>query len=199
MSHRPGVLRCVLVICLLLLIAATVVGCSSASSGTDETTAGSSTTLAVSPSSSDSSTTSPPVTLNQFDKELADTANVENKLAQYLSAQEMADNDPRLAIIYGLRARVQALSCRKALDSKDTTVADSAMLDVYSTINLGRKVATGSVATTLEAAYATIKTLGHPSDAPEKATQLLDTFINQLKPLIDDAKAITAATTSTAS
>ncbi len=199
MIHRPGGMRYLLTLFLILLLAAAIAGCSSAVSGTNQTTTDSSTTVPTTSSTSGSSTTSPPVTLSQFDKDLADTANVENKLAQYLVAHGATDNDPRLAVIYGLRARVQALSCRKALDSGDTTSADSAMRDVYSTLNLGRNIADGSVATTLEAAYATIKTLGSPSDAPDTAKQLLDTFIGQLKPLMDVANAIDSGSTTTAS
>ena len=191
MSHRPPVMRYVLALSLVLLVAATMAGCSSGGSGE--------TTVSVTSSTSESSRTSPPMTLGQFDKALADTANVENKLAQYLTDQGITDNDPRLAIIYGLRARVQAYSCLKSLSSGDTASADSAMKDIYSTINLGRNMAKDSVKTTLESAYSTIATLGSPSGAPDQAKQLLDTFISQLKPLIDDANAITATTTPTAS
>jgi hypothetical protein len=198
MSHRPGAKRYVLVFCLMLLLVATVAGCSSGASGPDETTAGSGTTISASPSTGGSSTTSPPVTLGQFDKQLADNAKVVNGLIQYLG-ESVADSDPRLGVLYGLRARTQALSCRKALDSGDTAVADGAMKEIYFTLNLGRKVATGSVATTLEGAYTTVKTLGNPSDAPDTAKQLLDTFIGQLQPLLDEAKTIVAGSTPSTS
>ena len=59
------------------------------------------------------------------------------------------------------------------------------MRDVYSTINRGQKIAAGSVATTLESAYATIQTFGNPSDSPDQAKGSLDTFIEQLRPLLD--------------
>ena len=195
MSPRTGVTRYVMALCLTLQVPTTIVGCSSGGSGTDQTTAGLGTAVSTSPSTSNSSTTTP-VTLNQFDNVLADTANVESKLAQYLTSQAIPETDPRVALIYGLRARIQALSCRKALDLGDTTSADSAMKDVYSMINLGRGLAKDSVAATLESAYTTIKTLGNPSGAPDQAKQLLGTFISQLKPLMDDANAITAATTT---
>ena len=198
MSQRLGVMRYVLAVCLVLLVATSVAGCSSGGSGTDQTTDGLGAPVSASSSTSDSSTTTP-VTLNQFDRALADTANVENTLAQYFISKAVPDSDPRVALIYGLRARIQALSCRKALDLGDTASADSAMKSVYSMINLGRGLAKDSVATTLESAYTTIKNLGSPSGAPDQAKQLLDAFIGQLKPLIDDANAITAATTTTAS
>jgi hypothetical protein len=197
MSHRPGAKRYILLFCLMLLFVTAVAGCSSGASGSGETTAGSSTTVSASPSTSGSSTTSPPVTLGPVDKERANNATVVNQFIQYLG-ENVADNDPRLGILYGLRARTQALSCRKALDSGDTAMADSAMKEVYFTLNRGRNVASGSVATTLEGAYTTIKTLGNPSDAPDKAKQLMDTFIGQLQPLLDEAKAmVPESTTST--
>jgi len=135
------------------------------------------------------------MTLGPLDRELADTATVGNQLAKYLG-DSIADDDPRMGVVFGLRARVQALSCRKTLDAGDMSSADSAMKQIYSTVNLGRNVATGTVAATLEDAYTTIKTLGIPSDAPEQAEQLLDTFIGQLEPLLDEAKAIVAGATT---
>jgi hypothetical protein len=145
-----------------------------------------------------SETTAPPVTLNSYDKELANTAKVENSLARYLAEQNVADSDPRMAIIYGLRARVQTLSCRKALESGDMAVADSAMRDVYSTLNLGKSIATGAVAQTLAEAYATVKSLGIPSESPDKAKQLLDTCGEQLKALLAEAQGVMSGTTTTA-
>src|SRR5665811_2337572 len=126
MSHRPRVSLYILTVCVFLLVGAAIAGCSSGTSGTDVTTAGSSTTVSLGPSTSGSSTTSPPVTLGQFDKELANTATVVNQLIQLLG-ENVANNDPRLGVLYGLRTRVQALSCVKALGSGDTAVADSAM------------------------------------------------------------------------
>jgi hypothetical protein len=138
------------------------------------------------------------VTLDQYDKELANTATVVNALSTFLGDQNVTDDDPRLGLLYGLRARVQALSCRKALETGDNSSADSAMREIYSTLNLGKSVATDNVAQTLAEASATVKTLGIPSEAPDQAKQLLDTFVDQLEPLIEQAQTMVGGTTGTA-
>jgi hypothetical protein len=182
---------------LIVTLAVLAVGCASGPSGqttttTSGTTAGSSTT-----GSQSVTTTTLPQMMSEYDKELAKTSTIENQLAAYLSKQQAAQDDPRAAIIFGLRTRVQALTCRKALSNNDLTLADSAMRDVYTTLNLGRNLATGTVAQTLTDARAIIATLGAPSDNPGQAATLLDQFIAALAPLLDEATAIAPATTST--
>jgi len=182
---------------LLLILGAIVAGCSSEPSGQATTTAsnagaGSSTTATQS-----ATTTTSPLQLSDYDRELAKTATIQHQLAVYLDEQQVSQGDPRMGIIYGLRVRVQALTCRQALDKGDLALADTAMKDVYSTLNLGRNVATGTTAAALADARAIIDTLGAPSDAPGQAAVLLDRFIAQLAPLLDEATAITPSTTST--
>lgn len=202
MIWRHGITRALMLLGIVSIAAVMFNGCSSGA-GTGPTTSPPSVTSSPSiattesTSAASSDTTTPPVTLNSYDKELAQTAKVENSLARYLGAQNLADTDPRMAIIYGLRARVQALSCRKALDSGDMSTADSAMRDVYSTLNLGKSIATGTVAQTLADAYATVKDLGIPSDSPDKAKQLLDACNEQLKTLITEAQSLMGNSTST--
>jgi hypothetical protein len=192
-------MRYVLVFCVLIFVAAAFLAGCSDSSGTDRTTAGPDTTVSTTTSSDESTTTSPPVTLASYEKELAATAKLVNQLTKYLGEQSVSDGDPRLGLLYGLRARVQALSCRKALEKGDTASADSAMREVYYTLNLGRAVATGTVAQTLAKAYETSQNVGAPSDFPDEATQLLITLIGQLEPLVTEAQTMLAGTTNTAS
>jgi hypothetical protein len=135
--------------------------------------------------------------LSQWDKELAKTASIQNKLTNVLLTEKAADDDPRMAIIYGLRARTQAIACRQALDKKDTKLADSAMLGVHYMLNLGRNLATGTVAQTLAAARAIVENLGAPSDSPDEAAGLLDQFITASAPLLDEAAALIPSTTTT--
>jgi hypothetical protein len=194
MIQRLSMARHIVAVSVLIVVAFVVAGCSSGS-GTDETTT---TAVTTSTSTSASETTSPPVTLDQYDKELAKTATVVNALSQFLGQQNVTDGDPRLGLLYGLRARVQALSCRKALETGDYPSADSAMKEIRSTLNLGKSVATGTVAQTLADASATAKTLGIPSEAPDQAKQLLDTFVGQLEPFIDQAQTMIGGTTTTA-
>jgi hypothetical protein len=134
-----------------------------------------------------------------YDHRLATTALAENRLAIYLQNQNVAQNDPRIGLLYGLRAQEDALTARKALSQKSYSIADSAMQEVYATTSLGRTVATGTVLATLDSGYKTIENLGHPSASPDSAATLLDTFISQLDPLIAQANAVDGASTSTTS
>lgn len=197
--RKPACLAAVIWLVLLALLAG-LSGCNSGSPDTTETRASTSSSESVTPTNSTtSSTTTLPATLSDYDRELARTATVQRDLADYLSEQQVPETDPRIAIVYGLRARTQALTCRKALDDEDLSLADSAMKQVYSTMNLGRNVATGPTAEVLAQAYETIQTLGAPSDGPDRAAGLLDTFIIQLAPLMDEARAIVPTGSTTAS
>lgn len=184
------------VLCLwLLLTAASVAGCSTDPSIDDATTSTPTSAAITSTTQSVSTSVSPPMTLSPYDRELADTAAVQNDLARHLTEQDVAQNDPRVAVIFGLRARVQALSCRKALAEGDLDLARQAMREVYSTLNRGRAVAEGSVADMLAEAHAVIETLGDPSGDPESAAELLDEFIDTLEPLLDQAEEMAADST----
>jgi hypothetical protein len=198
MIQHLRVMRYVIAFCVLAVVAAAFLAGCSGSSGTEQTTAGPGTTVGNTTSSDGSTTTSPPVTLASYEKDLATTAKLVNQLAKFLDEQSVSENDPRLGLLYGLRTRVQALSCRKALEKDDTASADSAMREVHYTLNLGKAVATGTVAQTLAEAYDTAQTVGAPSDSPDEATQVLITLISQLEPLMTEAQTMLAGTTTTA-
>jgi hypothetical protein len=184
--------------CVLLLVAFTVVlaGCTPGDSGQTTTTepdSGVTSTV----STGESTSTTEPELMSEWDKELAKTARLQNQVAALLQEQGAAENDPRKAVMLGLRARTQALTCRKALDGKDLNLADSAIKDVRYMLNLAGNVATGSVATILTDARETISTVGLPSDDPDHAAAALDLFIAALAPLLDEATALLASTTTT--
>ena|SRR3990172_8246659 len=204
MNHRPGVkpnapIPIVTIFLLLLaLAAATLAACSGGSTSSSSTTTDSGlTTTSQNSSTAGTSTTSPPVTLSEYDRELAKTATVQHDLVVYLDEQQAADDDPRYGIVYGLRARTQAITGRQALAKNDFNLADVAMRDIYSTLNLGKRIATGTTAQTLEDAHAIVETLGAPSDAPDRAATLLDEFIAALSPLLDEATATVPSTGTT--
>jgi hypothetical protein len=198
LSARPAA------VCLLLLLAllAIATGCASGSSGhttTSTSTASTSSSASTSTTTNGGGTTTTlPQMMSDYDRELAKTATIQHNLALYLSDQQASQTDPRMGLFYGLRARTQALTCRKALSTGDLAMADSAMRDIYSTLNIGRDVATGTVAQTLADARAIVATLGAPSDGPDRAATLLDQFIAQLAPLLAEATAITPTTTTSA-
>jgi len=200
-SQRPltGLAACLILIFLALSLSGTL-ACSSDDGGDAEATTSSSTATTVASTTStdsSSSTTVPPVALSDYQKELAHTASVQNDLAQQLVANDVATDDPSMALILGLRARVQALTCAQALSDGDLDLARQAMVDVYSTINRGRSMAEAPVAEVLADAYATIETLGDPSDDPQRAAGLLDDFIAALAPLLDLATDMISTTAST--
>ncbi len=198
---RPKVaaLAAVAVATLLAFAFAVVVGgCSSEQPGGVVTTASGTSVGPSSGSSStsgaDSTTTTLPEMLSDWDRELAETAQAQNRLAVYLTEQDATQDDPRLAVIFGLRARTQAITGRQALDQGNLDLADMAMKDVYPTLNMGRNLAEGSVSQILEDAYAGIETLGIPSEKPGEAAGSLDRFIASLRPLLDEARALVPET-----
>ena len=187
----------VLLVALMAVVLSACAGDSSSATSPSSEPAGATSTTASSPADTTTSSTGPPITLSNYQTELAHTAKVWTALAQQLTDEGAAQDDPRMALIFGLRARTQALSGRQALAEGDLTLAQQAMIDVYATINRGRDVAEGSVAQRLTEAHAVIETLGDPSDDPQRAATLLDAFIAALAPLLDEAEAMTATTTAT--
>lgn len=181
---------------LAIFVGTTIGGCSSGSTGTGETTSDTGTTASETAPTSGATSTSPPVTLSQYDRELAKTATAQRDLSAYLSEHGAADNDPRYGLVYGLRVRSQAITGRQALANNNLSLADVAIKDIRQTLNLGIGVATGTTAQILAEAKATAAKVGAPSDAPEQAAILFDQIISQLAPLLDEAAA-TVPTTGT--
>lgn len=197
MNRRPRVLRFTLSAVAVVALAALIAGCSSGP-GTDgdasssTVASGVTSTSATSPGSS--TTTTPALGVSEYDKELAKTATVQRDLSAYLNSQGAPEDDPRFAIIYGLRARSQAITGRQALDKGALDLADTAMRDIYSTLNRGKLIAEGDPAQILSDAYSAVETLGIPSEAPDRAATMLDEFIAKLAPMLDEAKTITPTT-----
>ena len=135
--------------------------------------------------------------LSNWDIELKKTSLVQHDLATYLTQTGAPDDDPQRALFYGLKARIQALSCLKALEADDMEMADGAMLEVYYALNRAKTTATGTFAQTLADARAIVDTVGAPSDSPEEAHGLLDEFVTALAPLLDQVEAVLPSTTTT--
>ncbi|OFW62029.1 MAG: hypothetical protein A2133_09315 [Actinobacteria bacterium RBG_16_64_13] len=186
-SERRALMFCLL---LLLLVALTVVaGCGSDPSGDTTTTTAST-------ASSASTTTTAPIRLSKWDKELAKTASLQAELVELLVEEKAPGDDPRMGIVYGLRARTVAIACRQAIDRNDSALADSAMLQVHYTLNESRDIATGAVEQTLAKARAIVDDLGAPSAQPTEAAALLDELITTLAPMLDAANAVFSTTTT---
>ena len=183
--------------CLLLVIAvATFVGACSSQPSPGPTASTATTENPTSTVRESTSTTTPAVTMSAYDRELAKTVNIQHRLSVYLTNQSAPPDDPRMGLVYGLKARVQALTCRNALAKGELELADYAMKDVYLSLNLGRDLATGVTAQTLAEARSIVETLGVPSDRPQEAADLLDQFIARLAPLLQEAEALMPTTSS---
>jgi hypothetical protein len=180
---------------MLLLFAVLVAGCSS---DTGQTT---SIPQPVTTSSAGvSTTTTAPVVFTDLDRELVKTSRAQNALSIALQSQNAADDDPRMAVVYGLHARAQAIGCLQMLKKGDQAslgIADGVMLDIYHQLNLARDIATGSTADTTAAARTIADKIGAPSDHVDEATDLLDQFIKALAPLLDEAAALTPSPSTT--
>ncbi|MCE5252709.1 MAG: hypothetical protein LLG45_00610 [Actinomycetia bacterium] len=142
-------------------------------------------------------TTSEPGLMSETDRALGDASALQHAYAVYLNGAGATDDDPRLAVFYGLRARTQALSCLSALEKEQMDVADFAMREVYRAMNQAEALATGATAQVLAEARATIATLGSPSDAPDRAAELLKGFLEALTPLLDEVTMTLSSTTTT--
>ena len=194
----------------LLLVAALFLALSGCS---DETVQSTSTALhTVSSTGVDTTvgrtTEAPDSLMTEWEEALRDTSNAQHLLAMALEERAVPSDDPRRAILYGLKARVNALSCRNALeksslappDAEKTTqleVADVAMKEVYAALNRGRAIAADSMSKTLADAYAIVEKLGAPSSRPEEAKTMLEEFLATLAPLVEEAIGQAAAPTTT--
>jgi hypothetical protein len=177
----------VLIVVLATSLAIVLAGCSSNLSSSPSVTGSTVETVATTPTTAATSETAPPVTLSPYDKELARTAKAAHDFAQYLTDNGANDADPQLAVLYGLRARTVALSCRNALTTNDLASAAVFMREARALLNQGRNLAEADVAEILEQARQTVETLGDPADDPTAATTKLDEFVTVLSPLLTTA------------
>jgi hypothetical protein len=187
----------------LLLAAAIFLALSGCSDDTEQSTTTMASDSSTSSSESTETTTSRTTDatnsmMTEWDLKLEDSANAQHLLALRLEETGVPEDDPQRAVLYGLKARINALSCLTALDRGYTEVADIAMREVYSAMNIGRTLATGSIAQTLADARAIVDTLGAPSDRPEEAAALLEEFVEALAPLVEQAIHMAGAPSTTA-
>ena len=194
----------------LLLVAGVLLALSGCSDGDEQPTSTSSITV---PSGDTETTVSrtteaPDSLMTEWERALRDTANAQHLLALALDEKSVPTDDPQRAILYGLKARVNALSCRNAIEKSslapdDTQkveqleVADVAMKEVYAALNRGRAIAADPMAKTLADAHAIVETLGVPSNRLEEAAAMLEDFVEELAPLVDEAIHQATAPTTT--
>jgi hypothetical protein len=189
LGTRPARRPLTVLLVFALLAAALVLTIAACSHGNQNTTVSSAASTSFSiPTTSTTQTTLPPI-----DKDIGDTSVLVHNLQLLLVKDNAPVNDPRMAIVFALRARINALSGRKAIEAPDLAVADAAMKQVYAQINAAKSLAQGEIAPIVQQAYTVIENLGMPSSDPAQADKILEQFTTQLKPLIAKAQLLTSS------
>jgi hypothetical protein len=173
---------------LVLLAAVLVLGspsCSPAESG-QEDPAGS--------SAASGTTNQPPIVISPESAALSDelkrTAQATAVLTGQLQQDQAPADDPRVPLVYGLRARAQAITARKALLEGQPDVADAAATQLGVLLRRADGASDEQVALAVAAAAAGFESLGIPSQGErESVNAVLDRMMGDLEPLFDAAAA----------
>jgi len=187
-------------VCLVVMLVMVLTGTAACTSGGTTTTSGvapSTTTAAAEPTT----TILPPAFAtpesNALTRELKRTAQLAAVLAQHLQDQGVAGDDPRIALVWALRARGQAVTARKAILEKQPELADNAAKELRTLLARAGTLADGSLAAEIAKAVALMATMGRPSGDPTTAAVALDGIIKQLEPLIAQAQALVGSASPT--
>jgi hypothetical protein len=158
---------------------------------------GTTTTSAVAPGTTiaaEPTTTIPPAYAtpesNALARELKRTVQLAAVLGQRLQDQGAAADDPRIAMVWALRARGQAVTARKAILEKQPELADNAVKGLRTQLARAGAMADGPLAEMIAKALALMATMGQPSSDPTTAVVALDGITKQLEPLIAQAQAL---------
>jgi len=161
---------------------------------------GTTTTSAVAPGTTlaaEPTTTLPPAFAtpesNALARELKRTAQLAAVLGQQLQDQGVPQDDPRVGLVWALRARGQAVTARKAILEEQLELADNATKELRVQLNRAGAVADAPVADDITKAIAVLTTMQKPSSDPAAAATTLDGLIKQLEPLIAQAQAVVDA------
>jgi hypothetical protein len=189
--HRASAV-CLIVMLMGLSIVA--MACSSATTTTTSAMAPS-TTLAAEPT-----TTLPPAVgtpeSNALARDLKRTSQLATTLGQLLQDQGEND-DPRVALVWALRARGQAVTARKAILEEQLELADNATKELRIQLARAAAMADPPLADELAKATALMATLGRPSSDPAAATDALESMMTQLEPLMAQGQALVGSPSAT--
>jgi len=134
---------------------------------------------------------------NALARELKRTVQLATILGQQLQESGAAADDPRIGMVWALRARGQAVTARKALLEKQPELADNAAKELRIQLVRAGALADASLAGEIAKALALVATMGQPSSDPATAAVALDSIIKQLEPLIAQAEALTGSVSPT--
>ncbi len=198
MPRQPRARYLASVVCLVVVLAGlsiVVTTCSSATTTTTNTVAPS-TTMAAEPT-----TTLPPAVgtpeSNALARDLKRTSQLATTLGQLLQDQGVANDDPRVALVWALRARGQAVTARKAILEEQLELADNATKELRIQLSRASAMADPPLAAELAKATALMATLGRPSSDPAAATDALESMMTQLEPLMAQGQALVGSPSST--
>ena len=180
--------RTVFVATMLMSLSVGIVACDGGSA-TTTSTAGAGTTIATGPTTTLPTAYATPES-NALARELKRTVQLAAILGQKLQDQGATANDPRIALVWALRARGQAVTARKALLEKQPELADNAAKELRIQLVRAGAIADSSLAGELAQALALMATMGQPSSDPAAASLALDGIIKQLEPVIAQVQAV---------
>ncbi len=121
---------------------------------------------------------------NAYARELKRTSYAVAQLGDELSQAGAPPNDPRVATIYALRARGQAITAAKAVLEKQFELADGAARELRSHLSRAQAIAEGPTAESVTQAMADLEGMSVPSVDPQAAGKVLDVIIADLQPLM---------------
>jgi hypothetical protein len=195
--RTPSLRRTVALILLLVAVAAVLGTCSSGGTSTSTqatgaagTTNGPATTgtTAGGTTSDSTETTQAPAAstpeANAMAKQIKTTGLAIVALNKELFAANVADNDPRLGPLYGLRARAQAFIAQRALLDSQPALADAAALQMVKLLGQGVAVAKEPTLSVLKQAQRDLAGTGVPSASPNTVVPKLIAAAATLAPLL---------------
>jgi hypothetical protein len=195
--RTPSLRRTIALILLLVAVATLLGACSSSGTSTSTqatgatgTTNGPATTGATAggTTSDNTGTTQAPAAstpeANAMAKQIRTTGLAISTLNKELFAANVADNDPRLGPLYGLRARAQAFVAQRALLDSQPTLADAAALQMVKLLGQGVAVAKEPTLSLLKQAQHDLTGLGVPSSSPDTVVPKLIAAAATLAPLL---------------
>jgi len=116
--------------------------------------------------------------------DIKETLVASNAIAAELEASQASEDDPRVAIIYGLRARGQAINALKAMHESQTPLADDSYAEMLKLLNRARLVEEGEEAAVLAQARSLLEGVAPPSVGDTETPEVLREVAGILAALI---------------
>jgi hypothetical protein len=137
----------------------------------------------------DNTTTSIPSSLlddesREYMAVLKESLAASNTIAAELESSNAPEDDPRVAVIYGLRARGQAVTALKAIHEKQPALADDSFAQLITLLNRATLMETGEPAEILARARKLVEGIEPPSYENAATPAALRRIVDELAPLL---------------